>query len=133
MTAEAVGRVRLDKWLWAARFFKTRRLAADAIRGGKVAVGGVRAKPAKEVRLGDTVSVTKGPYEFVVVVDGLSERRGPAPEAQRLYHETEQSVERREELRDRRRAGAASLPHIDHRPDRRDRRRLAAFKRGRGD
>lgn len=123
--------VRLDKWLWAARFFKTRRLAAEAIRGGKVNVDGVRAKPAKDVRLGHIVGVTKGSEVFEVVVAGLSERRGPAPEAQALYSETSESIHRREEARAQRRSVAAAVPQPEHRPGRRERRRLMEFKRDR--
>lgn len=123
--------VRLDKWLWAARFFKTRRLAADAIRGGKVNIDGVRAKPAKDVRVGHSVSVTKGPESFEVVVQGLSERRGPAVQARELYRETASSVARREQARAQHQSVAAAVPRPDHRPERRERRRLMSFKRER--
>ena len=122
--------VRLDKWLWAARFFKTRRLASDAIKGGKVELNGVRAKPAKDVRVGDRLSVHKDAFEFVVEVEGLSEKRGPATEAVKLYTETEDSMRRREELKEQLRAQARAFPRPDHRPGKRDRRDLAAFKRG---
>lgn len=124
--------VRLDIWLWAARFFKTRRLAADAIKGGKVTVNGGKGKPAKEVRPGQRLTVTKDVYEFVVDVEDVAERRGPASEAQKLYTETPESVERREQVRAQKRSMQAAMPHVDHRPDRRDRRRLARFKRDRG-
>lgn len=124
--------VRLDKWLWAARFFKTRRLAADAIKGGKVSVNGVRAKPAKELHAGSEVRLTKGSYEFVVIVQGLAEQRGPAVEAQKLYQELESSIERRQRLVEQRRIAAAAMPQVDYRPDKRDRRRLAEFKRKQG-
>ncbi|PWG63863.1 RNA-binding S4 domain-containing protein [Sediminicurvatus halobius] len=124
--------VRLDRWLWAARFFKTRRLAVDAIKGGKVSVDGARAKPARTVRAGQRVSVTKGAVTFDVDVLGLSEQRGPATEAEKLYAETDASIAERERQRAQRRAVAAAIPQPDHRPDRRDRRRLAAFKRGSG-
>lgn len=126
------GGVRVDKWLWAARFFKTRRLAADAVKGGKVSIDGVTARPAKEVRPGQTLLVTKGPYQFEVVVEGLADTRGPASIAETLYHETEASAARREQIRSQRRSIAVSVPRADHRPDRRDRRELAAFKRNRG-
>ncbi|AUB78692.1 RNA-binding protein [Spiribacter roseus] len=122
--------VRLDRWLWAARFFKTRRLAVDAIKGGKVEVDGVRAKPARAVRAGNRLLIRKGPQTFEVDVEGLAEQRGPAPQAQALYTETEASVRARERQRDELRAAAAAQPRPDHRPDRRDRQRLAAFKRG---
>ncbi|HKJ96027.1 MAG TPA: S4 domain-containing protein [Gammaproteobacteria bacterium] len=124
--------VRLDKWLWAARFFKTRRLAADAIKGGKVSVDGARAKPAREVKAGQEVRVTKGAFEFTVLVEDVSDKRGPAPQAQALYRETNESVARRERVREQQRAAAAAMPRVDHRPDRKDRRALAAFKRNQG-
>ena len=90
--------VRLDKWLWAARFFKTRSLASDAINGGKIQLNGHRAKRAKHVQVGDEIRIRKGPYEQLVVVRGLSERRGPAPVAQTLYEETAESHHKREML-----------------------------------
>jgi len=89
---------RLDRWLWAARFFKTRALAAAAADGGKVQVNGNRAKPAKLLRVGDRVRVRKPPYEFQLVVRGLSERRGPPMEAARLYEEEAESRQARELL-----------------------------------
>ena len=87
--------MRLDKWLWAARFFKTRRLAVEAIEGGRVSVNGERAKPAKEVRLGDTLTVRRPPFEHQVVVRGLEERRGSATVAATLFEETDESRARR--------------------------------------
>ena len=87
--------VRLDKWLWAARFFKTRGLAVEAIDGGRVSLNGDRAKPAKVLKVGDRLSVRRPPFEHVVVVKALSERRGPAAEAALLYEETEESRARR--------------------------------------
>ena len=83
--------VRIDKWLWAARFFKTRSLATDAVEGGKVQLNGLRVKPAKDVKLGDRVEVTIGDMRWELIVEGLSEKRGPAPEARKLYRETEAS------------------------------------------
>ena len=90
--------VRLDKWLWAARFYKTRSLATAAVAGGKVHVNGERAKPAKPVAPGDTVRIRIPPYEWIVVVRGLAERRGPAPAAAGLYEETAASRAARERL-----------------------------------
>ena len=87
--------MRLDKWLWAARFFKTRRLAVEAIDGGRVSVNGERPKPAKELRVGDAVSLRRPPFEHRVVVKGLDERRGPASAAAAMYEETEESRARR--------------------------------------
>jgi len=90
--------MRLDKWLWAARFFKTRSLAVEAIEGGRVSVNGDRAKPAKEVRVGDALAIRRPPFEFAVVVKALSDKRGPATVAAALYEETEQSRARRAAL-----------------------------------
>ena len=90
--------MRVDKWLWCARFFKTRALAVEAIETGRVHVNGERAKPAKDVKPGDEVSIRRPPYEHVIVVRGVSERRGPAPEAQQLYEEKPESRAKREAL-----------------------------------
>ena len=87
--------MRLDKWLWAARFFKTRSTAVEAITGGRVSVNGERAKPAKELKAGDAVSIRKPPFEFAVVVKSLSEKRGSAAVAAALFQETEESRARR--------------------------------------
>ena len=87
--------MRLDKWLWAARFFKTRTLAVEAIEGGRVSVNGERAKPAKELRIGDTLAIRRPPYEHVVRVRDLSDKRGPATVAAALFEETEESRARR--------------------------------------
>jgi ribosome-associated heat shock protein Hsp15 len=121
-------RVRLDKWLWAARFYKTRALAADAIDGGKVEVNGARAKRAKMVQLGDEVTVRQTPFEHVVVVRGVSERRGPASVAATLYAETAASKAKREALATKIR----SMPSDDWdtgRPTKRDRREIERFRR----
>ena len=119
--------MRLDKWLWAARFFKTRRLAVEAIDGGKVRLDGERAKPAKEVRPGATLAIRRGPYEHVVIVRGLSERRGPASEAAQLYEETAESIAERERLHAELKATA--VQHGEARPTKRDRRQLDEFRR----
>ena len=125
--AEHDERLRLDKWLWAARFFKTRGLAADAIDGGKVDVNGTRAKRAKMVQVGDEVRVRQTPFEHVVHVRGLSERRGPASVAATLYEETPESRARREALVTQIR----SMPSDDWetgRPSKRDRREIDRFR-----
>jgi ribosome-associated heat shock protein Hsp15 len=119
--------VRLDQWLWAARFFKTRRLAVEAIEGGKVHLNGGRPKPSKEVRPGFELTVRKGPYEHVVRILAVAERRGPAPEAQLLYQETPESIARREQLRLQLKVAAPLA--TEGRPTKKDRRRIAAFKR----
>jgi len=87
--------MRLDKWLWAARFFKTRTLAVEAINGGRVSVNGDRAKPAKELKLGDGIAIRRPPFEFHVVVRAFNERRGPPAEAAAMFAETEESRARR--------------------------------------
>jgi len=118
-----MSQTRLDKWLWAARFFKTRGLATDAATGGKVQVNGGRAKPARPIRIGDEVIVRRGPSTLTVTVRALSDRRGPASEAVLLYEETESSRAAREEAR-KARAEALPAPKIDYggRPTKRDRR-----------
>ena len=127
------GRVRADKWLWAARFFKTRSLAADAIAAGKVDVNGERVKPAKLLQLGDEVSVRLGPYQHVVHVRGLSERRGPASVALTLYEETADSVAARARLAEQLRMAPAAFVYEDKgRPTKRDRREIDRFRDERG-
>ena len=123
-------KVRLDKWLWAARFFKTRSLAAKAITGGKVQVNGRRAKRASSLHIGDRVRVRKGPSEFQLIVRRLSERRGPASEAATLYKETPESVSERERLATLRKAAPTFEFRERGRPSKRERRQLQQFKRG---
>ncbi len=122
-------KARLDKWLWAARFFKTRSLAAEAIQGGKVHVNGARVKPAHGVKLGESLSIRRGPDEYVVVVKGLARRRGPASQAALLYEETAQSVQRREALAAERKSQTALLPHPPRRPSKKERRQIVRFTR----
>ena len=99
----ADGRVRIDKWLWAARFFKTRSLATEAVQGGRVQVEGVRVKPARDVRVGETVAVTVGETTTIVVVRALTDKRGSGPQAALLYEETDESRQVRERRRELRR------------------------------
>lgn len=122
------GRVRIDRWLWAARFFKTRSLAAEAIQGGRVDVNGTRAKASKEVRVGDTVDVGIGQTTWTVVVRALSDRRGPASVAQTLYEETTESAERRARLAAQRRLAPAPGADLGARPTKRDRRRIESLR-----
>ena len=125
-------RVRLDKWLWAARFFKTRSLAADAIGGGKIMVNGDHVKPAKLVQPGDEVSVRLGPYEHIVEVRALSERRGPASVAATLYEERATSIAAREKLAEQlRMAPAAFVFEEKGRPTKKDRRDIERLRDGR--
>ena len=121
-------KVRLDKWLWAARFFKTRSLAADAIDGGKVQMDGERVKRAKEVRVGDSLRVRQGPYEHLIIIRGLSERRGGAPEARLLYEETAESIAVREKLHEQLRMLPAAFIPANSRPTKKDRRTMNKFR-----
>lgn len=120
--------VRVDKWLWAARFFKTRSLATDAAEGGRVQVNGLRAKPAKEVRVGDRVEVSIGDMLWELHVEGLSDKRGPAPEARKLYRESEASTARREQAMENRRLQVEPSQEIHGRPTKRDRRVMDRWK-----
>ena len=122
--------VRVDKWLWAARFFKTRRLATEAIQGGKVELNDTRAKPSKTVRPGDELRIRKDAYEFHIIVHDLSDKRGPAKVAESLYEETQESIERREQTREQLKAQNAAFPLPKGRPEKHDRKQLARFKRG---
>ena len=128
MDSDTPERVRLDKWLWAARFFKTRGLAADAIDGGKVEVNATRAKRAKMVQVGDEVCVRQSPFEHVVVVRGVSERRGPASVAATLYEETPESKAKREALATQIRSMPAG-EWESGRPTKRDRREIERFRK----
>ena len=110
VVAGAESRVRLDKWLWAARFFKTRSLAAEAVAGGKVHVGGQRSKPAHAVRIGEMLRIQRGPDEYLITVKALSDRRGPAREAILLYEEAAESRLRREQLGEQRRLQSPAFP-----------------------
>lgn len=120
--------VRLDKWLWAARFYKTRTLAKEMIDGGKVHYNGQRTKPNKIVEVGATLKLRQGNEEKEVVILALSVQRRGAPEAQLLYRETEQSLTNREKLAMARKMNALSMPHPDRRPDKKERRDLLKFK-----
>lgn len=116
--------LRLDKWLWVARFFKTRALAADAVKGGKVSVNGVRAKPSKNIQPGDELRLRRGAFEYELTVLGVSTQRVSATTASGLYREHPQSVARRESLAEQLRAEAAGNPG---RPTKRARRQIVRF------
>lgn len=120
-------RVRLDKWLWAARFFKTRGLATEAVAGGKVEVNGENAKPAKAIKPGDELRIRLGAYEHVVVVRDLAARRGPASVAQQLYEETADSRAAREKLAQQLSLAPAPSYEDAGRPTKKDRRQLSRF------
>jgi len=117
-------RVRIDKWLWAARFYKTRSLALDAIEFGRVRIEGRRVKPSRDLRLGERLVVVQGEQRIELLVRALSTVRGPASVARTLYEETPESQERRERIAQVRRYGAEPAASIIGRPTKRDRRRL---------
>jgi ribosome-associated heat shock protein Hsp15 len=116
--------MRVDKWLWAARFFKTRSLAQQAIAAGQVRVGDARVKPSHEIRVGEALVVRKDQTEWRLVVRALSEKRGPAEAARRLYEESAESIQERARRSDLRRFGAEPATSIRGRPTKRDRRQL---------
>ncbi|BCA37815.1 ribosome-associated heat shock protein Hsp15 [Kluyvera ascorbata] len=122
--------VRLDKWLWAARFYKTRAIAREMIEGGKVHYNGQRSKPSKVVELNALLTLRQGNDERTVVVKGITEQRRPATEAVTLYEETAESIEKREKVALARKLNALTMPHPDRRPDKKERRDLMRFKYG---
>jgi ribosome-associated heat shock protein Hsp15 len=127
--ADAGAAIRLDKWLWAARFFKTRRLAVEAITGGKIQVNGQRSKPGKTVQAGTRLIVHKGSLEWDLVVKAVAKQRRPASEAVLLYEESEDSRLRRQELARQRREIGARVQAAKGRPNKRDRRMIQRFTR----
>tara|TARA_B100001093_G_C26610232_1_gene919851 strand:- start:112 stop:519 length:408 start_codon:yes stop_codon:yes gene_type:complete len=120
--------VRIDRWLWAARFFKTRSLAKSAVEGGKVHLDSKRVKPSKDMRLGQTLEIRRGDMVQTVIVKALSEQRGPATQAQMLFEETAESIELRETRRSVLRMERAGLAVPSGRPDKKDRRALAQLR-----
>jgi len=130
---EGAAELRADKWLWCARFFKTRSLAAEAVAGGKVHVNGQRVKPSRPVRPGDLLEITVGYEVHTVEVRAIPARRGPAPEARLCYQETPESEARRERSREQRRLAALAAPQTPGRPDKHTRRELQKFRRGQGE
>ena len=124
--------MRLDKWLWAARFFKTRKLAAEAISGGKIHLNNQRAKPGKEIGVGARLTIHKDQYCWEITITGLNSQRRPAPEAAMLYHEEEASRQERQQLIIRQREQRALFEHSErpHRPNKKERRLIHRFKRG---
>ena len=133
MKEKPVEAVRLDKWLWAARIYKTRALAREMIEGGKVHYNGQRSKPGKVVELNATLLLRQGNDERTIVVKGITEQRRPASEAVALYEETAESIEKREKMALARKMNALTMPHPDRRPDKKERRDLMRFKHGETD
>ncbi len=121
--------VRIDKWLWAARFFKTRALATTAIKNGKIRSSGQRVKPSRVVRIGDYLEIERGFDRYEVIVENLSDQRGPASVAQTLYQETEDSLQKRQLEAEKRRLAALQRPISSSRPDKKQRRQIMRFNR----
>lgn len=124
-----IASVRLDKWLWAARFFKTRALASDAVARGKVLVNGNRSKSSRRIHVNDELLIRKGPYEWQISVEGLSENRGPARDAIKLYTESETSIRARKTTSRTLQLDRLARPTTDKRPDKKERRKLVTFKK----
>ncbi len=127
---DSTDRTRLDKWLWAARFFKHRTLATDAVEGGKVQLNGIRVKPAKDVKIGDRVEIQLAEARFTLIVTGIAEKRGSATVAQTLYAETPESTAARETAREERKFAATPGADLHGRPTKRDRRLIGRFNSG---
>ena len=121
--------LRIDKWLWAARFFKTRGLASEAIKGGKIDINGSHAKPSKTIQINDLIRIKKNPFTYEIIVKGLSKHRGSASVAVLLYEESEQSISTREKLAEQLKAESALRPTTPGRPSKRDRRNIIRFTR----
>ncbi|WP_342323256.1 ribosome-associated heat shock protein Hsp15 [Kosakonia sp. BYX6] len=130
MKQQPAQEVRLDKWLWCARFYKTRALAREMIDGGKVHYNGQRSKPSKVVELNATLTLRQGNDERTVIIKGITDQRRPANEAVELYEETAESIEKREKMAQARKLNALTMPHPDRRPDKKERRDLMKFKSG---
>jgi ribosome-associated heat shock protein Hsp15 len=122
-------KVRLDKWLWAARFYKTRSIAAEAVETGKVEVNGERAKRAKQLQVGDSLRIRLGPYHHILVVRALSERRGPASVAATLYEETAEGRKAREAMQVQVKAAQSASGYESGRPTKKDRRDIEKLRR----
>ena len=129
--ADETGGMRLDKWLWCARFYKTRSLAADAIKSGKVRVNGDRPKPSKTIGPGDSLSIRKEAYKYEIFIRDLPRARLPAAKAVRLYEETEESINQRDLTSKQLKLDASMFPRSPGRPTKRDRRDLMKFKKTR--
>ncbi len=128
MKEKSAEAVRLDKWLWAARFYKTRAIARERVEGGKVHYNGQRSKPGKIVEPDAELTLRQGNDERTIIILAVSDKRGPASEAQQMYAETPQSIEKREKIALARKMNALTMPHPDRRPDKKERRDLMKFK-----
>ena len=128
MPKEPLDAVRLDKWLWAARFFKTRSIATEAVNGGKVELNGLRPKPSKELKIGDRMRIRIGPFIHDVTVRALADRRGSASAAALLFEESAESIAAREKLREQHRIAPSVQYEEGGRPTKKDRRAMSAFE-----
>ena len=122
-------KVRLDKWLWAARFYKTRAIASEAVSGGKVHLSGRRIKPSRNVKIGDCFEIRRGYECYEIIVTELDDRRGSACAAQALYRETETSIEKRDRETEKRKLAMMQRPRSESRPDKKQRRQIRQFNR----
>ena len=120
--------VRLDKWLWAARFFKTRANAVEAVNGGKVHLNDIRVKPSRNIKTGDQLNITRDNYKYIVTVIALNDKRRPAKEAQLLYEESEESISAREQERELRKMTNANIRHSDKKPNKKERRQMDKWR-----
>jgi len=120
--------VRLDKWLWAARFFKSRANAVEAVNGGKVHLNGIRVKPSRNIKVGDELNITRDNFKYIVTVIALNDKRRPAKEAQFLYEESEESIKAREQERDLRKMNNASMHQSDKKPNKKERRQMDKWR-----
>ena len=125
---EELESLRLDKWLWASRFFKTRKTATEAINGGKVHLNGVRVKPSRAVKAGDMLDITREGFRYHVEVLGLNDKRRPAKEAQLLYQEGEESINKREQERELRKINSDSVYQSDKKPNKKERRQMDKWR-----
>ncbi len=125
---KALNSARLDKWLWASRFFKTRKNAVEAISGGKVHLNGARTKPSRNVHIGDELEITRENYRYHVEVIGLNDKRRPAKEAQLLYQESDESVKAREDEREMRKMNSAGVQQLDKKPNKKERREMNKWR-----
>jgi len=125
---KALESIRLDKWLWASRFFKTRKNASEAISGGKIHLNGVRVKPARSVKRGDELDITRDGFKYHIKVLDLNDKRRPAKEAQQLYEEDESSIQSREQEREIRKLNSASVHQSDKKPNKKERRQMDKWR-----
>ncbi|MGB5277821.1 MAG: S4 domain-containing protein [Gammaproteobacteria bacterium] len=121
--------IRLDKWLWAARFFKTRPLATEAVNGGRVHLNGHRVKPGRPVHIGDNLRIQRGPLTYEIMVKGINAQRRPASEMDQLYEETQASIETRQQLTEMRKMAAGARAAPARRPNKHQRKHIVRFKR----